>query len=385
MGVGSRSLAGVLLLAFFAVAAPAAATSLHPCLAQGADCTLREVADAAGVRVGAAAQPGLLVADPLYAPTLASEFNSITAENQMKWPSIHPAEDAYDFGPADALVDFAVANDMAIRGHTLLWADPTRIPDWVAASPDGETLHGWLDDHIRTVVGRYAGTVDSWDVVNEPLDLTSNVLRDNVFMEQLGVDYIAEAFRIAHAADPDAQLFLNEVLVSDPNEKFEAFYDLVVDLLAQGVPIHGVGLQGHVLAGLVQPTPAGLRSVVQAFADLGLVVEITEFDVAMPASGSEALEIQGRIYRRLLKACLRVTACQGITFWGFTDRYTWIDSTLGPGRVPLPLDVDYGRKPAYFGARDALVERLTLVPEPGAFVLLAAAALGVIPRARKTR
>ena len=378
------SLRWLVVVWLLAAASPASAIAVHPCLDVGADCTLRQIATAAGVRVGAAAQPSHLANDPLYGPTLAAEFNSITAENQMKWQGIHPAEDVWNFGPADALVDFAAANDMRMRGHTLLWANPERIPDWVEGAEDEETLRGWLDEHIRTVVGRYADAVDQWDVINEPLQNLDIVPWDNVYSQLIGPEYIAEAFRIAHEVDPDAKLFLNEVFLESPTVRFDAFYDLVVDLLADGVPIHGVGLQGHILAGLIQPGPRELAEVVQAFADLGLLVEITEFDVTMSADGEDALESQGRIYRNLLRACLRIEACQGITFWGFTDRYTWIDASFGEDRIPLPLDEDYGRKPAYFGAREALLERLATVPEPGPAVLLVVAAVALRHGTRKT-
>ena len=379
-----RTAAGALLAIGFLAAGSADALPLHPCLEAGASCSLREIATAAGVRIGSAAQPANL-SEPLYAETLAREFNSITAENQMKWPAIHPSEANYDFAPADALVAFAQANDMTMRGHTLLWANPLRIPAWVSAAPDAETLRAWLENHIETVVTRYAGTVDSWDVINEPLQNFSSDLYDNVFLDLLGEDYIAEAFHIAHAADPTAELFLNEVLVEEPNARFDAFYDLVAGLVADGVPIHGVGLQGHIVAGIIQPGGIGLREVIEAFADLGLVVEITEFDVTMSANGPAALEIQAGIYAELLSACLDLAACRGITFWGFTDAHTWIEGTFGPGRVPLPFDEEYLPKPAYDATRQALLGRLAAVPEPSGLALAATIAFAVAAGARRRR
>lgn len=383
--LSSVTAAAVLGAASAACALPVGpSATVHPCLAPGADCTLRQIASAAGVRIGAAAAPQFL-AETAYAQTLASEFNSITAENQMKWPQIHPAEGVWNFGPADDLVAFAQANGMTLRGHNLLWANPDRIPDWVAAAPDADTLRSWLEDHITTVVSRYAGAVDSWDVVNEPLQNLGTDLYDNVFRDLLGSDYIAEAFEIAHAADPTAKLFLNEVLAESPNARFDALYDLVAGLVADGVPIDGVGLQGHIVAGLIQPDGAGLRQVIQAFGDLGLEVEITEFDVVMSASGPDALDVQAAIYGELLSACLDLAACKGVTFWGVSDAHTWIDSTFGPGHVPLPFDVDYARKPAYYATRDALLGRLAL-PEPRGLVLSAsiAAMLGVTVGRRAT-
>ena len=367
--------------AAFAAAGPAAATPVLDCRDPLADCTLRQAADQAGVRMGAAVGPNQLANDPLYGPTLAAEFNSITAENVMKWPAVHPAADRYDFDRADTLVAFADTHDMRVRGHTLLWANPIRIPDWVNAIDDAGTLRATLDDHIRTVVGRYAGRIDAWDVINEPLDNFGIDLFDNVFLQQLGASYIADAFRIAHEADPTATLFLNEVLVSDASHgRFQIFYDLVKDLLDAGVPIHGVGLQGHYIRGITLPEAESLRAAIQAFADLGLVVELTELDISMPGQREDRLEQQGEIYEAIMGACLAVEACQGVTTWGFTDRYTWIDSQIAPGLAPLPFDEDYQRKPAWSGAREALLAR---VPEPGLAVLLALAALSGARRRRR--
>jgi endo-1,4-beta-xylanase len=368
--LAAASIAGLLR------AGPTGALPLHPCLAEGADCSLREIARAAGVRIGAAAEPRFIESDPPYGPLLAAEFDSLTAENRMKWPFLQPSEGVYDFAGADALVGFARTHDLRVRGHTLLWANPAQIPAWVNAAPDADTLRAWLEDHVRTVVGRYRDDVDAWDVVNEPLDNFGTTLYENVFFQQLGPDYIAEVFRIAHQVDPDARLFLNEVLVETPdNARFDAFYELVAGLLADGVPIHGVGFQGHLIEGILDPDPVAFQAAVQAFADLGLVVEITELDVAMPGQGADRADRQRETVHDFMAACLSVPACQGITFWGFSDAHSWIDGTFGPGLIPLPFDEDYLPKPAYEGARDALLERLArTVPEPSLLLLAASLA-----------
>ncbi|MDJ0789479.1 MAG: endo-1,4-beta-xylanase [Myxococcota bacterium] len=349
-----------------------------PCLEPGSDCTLRELADLAGVRIGAATQPALIQGDPTYAEILPREFGSLTPENQMKWVALRPDRDTYRFGPADELVAFAEANGMRVRGHTLLWSDPIRIPDWVSAIDDPVELQGVLDEHIDTVGRRYAGRVDAWDVVNEPLEIFGPpVLRDNVYLDLLGPDYIAQAFHAARAADPGAVLFLNETQVTS-RAKFDALYALVTDLLAQGVPIDAVGLQGHYLTGFNEPAPGFLQEMVQAFADLGLLVELTELDMPVTPLTPDRLEAQARSLGRVMSECLAVEACQGITFWGFTDRYTWIDSFLAPGLIPLPFDVDYQKKPAWFAAADAL--RARAVGEPALLGLAAILGLGCARR-----
>lgn len=379
-GVAAALLA---LAALGALPERARALSLADCTAPGADCTLREVADLVGLRLGAAAASGYIASDPLYGPTLAAEFNSLTPENHLKWPQIHPAPDTWNFGPADALVDFATAAGMRIRGHTLLWANPDRLPAYVAGATSAAEARAYMADHITTLVGRYAGRIDTWDVVNEPLENLGDVLFDNVFLDQIGPGYIGEAFQLAHAADPTARLFLNEVLVEIPgSSRFDAFYDLVKGLVDAGVPIDGVGFQTHLLSPFIQPTGAQLEDAMRRFADLGLGVEITEMDVGMTQTAGDRLGLQAQIYADLIGACVRVAACEGITFWGFTDRYTWLDAAFGPGLDPLPFDVDYGRKPAWFATRDALLARL---PEPAPGALLAPLAAALVLGARRSR
>jgi len=370
-----RLLLGLLL------AGPAGALELD-CLAQGADCRLREAAEQAGVWVGAAVAPAHLDDDPLYGPLLALEFDSLTAENAMKWPQLHPEREVYRFEDADRVVEFAEQHAMRVRGHTLLWANPLRLPGYVNAASSEQEARALLTEHIESVVGRYRGRVQAWDVVNEPLENLGSVLFDNVFLQQIGPGYIAEAFRIAHEADPDALLFLNEIYVSAPgSERFEVFFQLVKGMVDDGVPIHGVGLQTHLIGGVIQPSAADFEAAVRTFAELGLVVEITEMDVAM---FSADLEHQGEIYREITGACLAVEACQALTFWGFTDRYSWLDAAFRPGLVPLPLDQDYGRKPAYFAVRDSLLERIA-VPEPGIAGQLVAVLLAIALQARSRR
>lgn len=381
----ARRLSSFAVVAQGLLAGTSLAASLPACLAPDSDCSLREVAALAGVPVGSAVNPALFAVDPLYVPTLVREFDSVTSENAHKWPSLHPAPGVYDFAAADAVVELAEANGMRVRGHTLLWANPERIPGYVndMASPD--VLRAELTEHIETVVGRYAGRIAAWDVVNEPLENLGSTLYENVFFQQLGPGYIAEAFRIAHAADPSALLFLNEVFVTVPGtERFDAFLALVKDLIADGVPIHGVGLQTHLLGGLVPVDPATFQAAVRTFTDLGLHVEITEMDVPMLGGGADALDLQAEIVQEVVGACLAVPLCDAVTFWGFTDLHTWIDGTFGPGYRPLLFDEAYERKPAYFALRHALQERALAMPEPAgpASALAVLAALGALARRR---
>lgn len=362
---------GALCLLLLQLAIPAVARAAN-CRDPGADCSLREAADQVGVGIGAAAQPGFIAGDPNYGPVLAREFNSLTAENHMKWAAVQPALGVYDFTAADALVDFAELNGMAVRGHNLIWdqelVDST--PAYVSSITDPNELRSLLAEHIQTVVGRYKGRVDAWDVVNEPLVLGGTELYENIFFQLLGPGYIAEALELAHAADPNATLFINEVLVSLQGARFDAFLALAADLLSQGAPLHGVGIQGHYFG---PPDPVQLEANIRALEELGLVVEITELDILLSGNDdpNQKLERQRTGYFNVVSACMAVTGCRRVTTWGFSDRYTWIDGFVGPQFDPLPFDEDYGRKPAYFGVREALLTRSIPVLPPGVLGLAA--------------
>ena len=342
-------------LALLALGCGSDGAGSRDCTEAGADCTLREAADQAGVLIGTAIRDGF-EGDPEYVAALTNDFNSLTAENAMKWAAIQPERGRFDFGLADAMVELAEANGMAVRGHTLLWDQEAvdSTPAYVSAITDPDELRALMADHIRTVVGRYRGRIDSWDVVNEPLQTTGAQLYDNVFHRLLGPGYIAEALALAHEADPDAVLFVNEPLVESAGAKFDALLALTSELRAQGAPVHGVGLQGHFFAAA---EPDELRANIEALASLGVVVELTEVDVLLRSVGDDAarLEHQRQEYYDIASACFAVPACRRITLWGFTDRFTWIDSFIGPGFAPLVLDESYARKPAYFGLRDALL------------------------------
>jgi endo-1,4-beta-xylanase len=326
--------------------------------------TLREAATLADAGIGAAILPLPVAADPLYEPTLAAEFDSLTSENHMKWGLIHPAPDVYDFAAADAHVAFAEAHGMRVRGHALVWGR-LQLPTYVTDATTADELRGYVADHIATVAGRYAGRVAQWDVVNEPLtvfgtDGGTGGYDPNVFYELLGPGYVAEALALAHAADPAARLFVNDFLALIPGPKQDRLFQLASDLLAAGAPLHGIGLQGHLGIFERYPTRAEVEATVARFAALGLEVEITEMDVVIAtAPGDEATRraLQHDVYADVLGGCLAVPACTGVTFWGLSDTYSWIRAFFGLDDDPLPLGDAYARKPAYFGVRAGLLSR----------------------------
>ena len=306
--------------------------------------------------------------DKKYRKLLAAEFSSLSPENQMKWDAIHPEPGVYDFAPADAIVDFAEKHGQVVRGHTLLWH--SQLPAWVHAIEDPAELRAVLKDHIQTVVGRYAGRIQQWDVANEIFadewDQGGVRLRDgstaataNPFIAKLGPGIIADAFRWAHAADPEAKLFLNDYAVEDWNTKSTAYYDLSKQLLAEGVPLHGFAFQAHL--DLQYPFPRTLAANMKRFDDLGLETAITELDVrfTLPANGvptKEQLEAQADTYEGVLEACLSVEDCNSFTIWGFNDKYSWVPSfSPGQGAATVMFE-DYERKPAYYALRETLIE-----------------------------
>ena len=315
---------------------------------------LRDLAEKRGLWVGAAVAEGPLASDEDYAALLMREFNALTPENAMKFETVHPEPGRYDFSKADAIVAFAKKHNMVVRGHTLVWDN--QLPGWVR---EGSFTHDeWvalLREHILTVAGHYRGQVIAWDVVNEAFD-DEGRLRDTLWLRALGPGYIAQAFEWAHEADPDAKLFYNDTGGEGLSLKSDAIYALVQGLLAEGVPIHGVGLQMHIwLDG--PPSPEDLAANLQRLGDLGLEVHITEMDVRTQysqASPAEKLEGQAEVYRRVLAACLNASNCKALVTWGLTDRYSWIPWFTGNPDVPLLFDENGQPKPAYRAVLDTL-------------------------------
>lgn len=279
--------------------------------------------------------------DTVYRDDFLSTFGSLTPENAMKWNAVEPHRGEFDFGDADALVDFAQQTRRRVRGHTLVWDE--QLPGWV-------TDHVWkpadltkaLTTHIDTILGRYRGRVESWDVVNEPLDDNGSLTR-HVFERTLGPRYIDVAFRLAHAADPEARLFLNEIAAELPSPKQDALVALVRGLKQRGVPIDGVGLQDHTSAGGA-PSQATLEHTMRRFTSMGLDVEITELDVQLNRGPrvADPLAAQARAYAAAGAACAATPRCTGVTVWGVTDRWSW----EGAAARPLLFDADGRAKPA---------------------------------------
>ena len=308
---------------------------------------LRELAKARGLEVGTAVRADQLERNRAYRQTVAQQFSTVTPENEMKWGFVEPERGEFEFGAAEEIVEHARDAGQKVRGHTLVWH--FQLPGWVRELGPRE-LRAAMKEHIQRVVRHFRDDVGVWDVVNEPISDRGG-LRPSVFMRRLGQGYIARAFRLAHDADPDAKLYLNEIGAEGINAKSNRLYEVVAGLKREGVPIDGVGFQVHSnLSGLPDDFVENMRR----FAALGLDIAITEADVGvkLPA-GAEDLEAQARIYSQIVRSC-RLVSCKSLTFWGFTDGRSWISETQpGMGAATL-LDESLAPKPAFYAVQDAL-------------------------------
>ncbi len=315
---------------------------------------LRDAAAASGRMVGAALFSSRLGSDASYTGAAGRHFNYVTAEWEMKWDPVQRSPGVFDFSGGDRIVEFAESRGMRVKGHALVWHGAT--PAWVGTLSPPE-LRLAFEDHIRTVAGHYRGRVWAWDVVNEAIDDAQPGLRSTVFSRGLGPGYVAEAFRLARQADPDAQLVYNDYGGEGLNRKSNDVYELVRDLKQRGL-VDGVGLQMHVSATSLPPV-ADIAANIRRLAALGLSVNISEMDVRVrdvPGDTATKLARQRQVYRDVVAACVAEPRCEAVTFWGFTDAHSWIDGFFGPDD-PLLFDEQYRAKPAFFGVQDAFLGR----------------------------
>lgn len=314
--------------------------------------------------------------DSAAAGLVIEHFNSITAENAMKWEHIHPAADTFDFGPADRLVAFGEKNGMAVMGHTLVWHDQT--PREAFLGGDGKLLGRdamlvRMKDHIETVVGRYKGKVKGWDVVNEALT-DEGALRPSPWMQTVGEDFVAKAFEFAHQADPEAELYYNDFSLDKPAKR-DAAVRLVKDLKARGFRVDAIGIQGH--WGMDYPTDENLKAFIEGARAIGVKVLVTEMDVDIlpPAFDYQGADISMRAelrdslnpypnglpdsmqtvladrYAHLFRILVSYAdVVDRVTIWGVHDTRSWLNYWPVPGRTSYPLlfDRSYRPKKAFY-------------------------------------
>jgi endo-1,4-beta-xylanase len=316
---------------------------------------LRAFAEFRGIHIGTSAERQLLDLEPPYAQTLSREFNMLTPRFAMKFGPLRPTRQYFRFWDADRIVDFAEANGMQVRGHTLVWHRV--LPRWLTEGKFSQAeLVAILREHILTVVARYKGRMVAWDVVNEAIS-DDGSLRDTIWLRGIGSKYIDLAFQWAHEADPGAQLFYNDYGGEGLNRKSDAIYRLVRGLQKRGVPIHGVGLQ---LAIALESSLRGreVAANMNRLASLGLKVQITEMDVRIRRTVTERdLAEQARIYGDMLGACLSTPNCTAFLVWDFTDCHSRTLESF-PGCDPAMIfDASYHPKPAYHALIDVLAGR----------------------------
>jgi len=322
--------------------------------------------------VGAALNPAQFTeADVRGAALVKAQFDAITPENVLKWERVHPQPDSYSFELPDRYVSFGEKNHMFVVGHTLVWHN--QVPAWVFQDEDGtpadrEALLKRMSDHIHTVVGRYQGRINGWDVVNEALE-EDGTLRQTPWLKIIGEDYIARAFQFAHEADPQAELYYNDYNLENAAKRNGAV-ELLRKLQAQGVPISGVGIQGHYH--MDAPSNEQVDAAITAFVELGLKVMITELDVdvlplAFQYSGADvslSAELQPKLnpyakglphsvqqalarrYAGLFDVYLKHRGTLArVTFWGVTDGDSWLNNWPVKGRRNYPLLFDRNGRP----------------------------------------
>lgn len=312
-------------------------------------------------------------------PLLRKHFSEVVPGNIMKISFLHPEENVFTFDDADRLVDFALANDMTVHGHTLIWWHPEQIPAWMK-NYTGD-WNAMMHDHVYQIVSHFRGLVHSWDVVNEAVSVTNisptgkatgATYYDSIFYQKMGKEFIENAFKSARQADPDALLYYNDWALSHNDAKLDFTLAMVNDFLARSIPIDGIGFQMHTW--LDWPSVSDIKTAFAKAAATGLMVKITEMDMRInnsflappqgfrpkPQLTPELALAQKDRYKAIVAAYLdAVPPAQrgGITFWGLIDGETWMQHVLPYPEWPLLLHDDYTVKPAFYGVAEALTQQ----------------------------
>jgi endo-1,4-beta-xylanase len=342
-----------------------AASTFPICSSAAETPKLRELAHSKGLFFGAAVSDSQLKR-PDFTPLVLDQCSILVAENQMKWRATHPEQDRFDFTQADFFMDFAESHRLPARGHNLCWHEHN--PAWLDPAITPQNAVSLLTTHIQTVVGRYKGRIHSWDVVNEAIDPTHKNpqgLRNSLWLQNIGEDYVELAHRTAAKTDPSALLAYNDYDIETDapaqQAKREAVLAMLQRFIKKGVPIHAVGVQSHLRTNEGVPTWTGLDKFLSEVEKLNLRVFVTELDVDdqfMPADIRERDRQVAEIYRSFLATVLRHNSVKAVLTWCLSDRDSWLQNFRprkdGLPQRPLPFDADLNPKPAFFALRDVV-------------------------------
>jgi endo-1,4-beta-xylanase len=311
--------------------------------------------------MGVAVTPQSLKSDE--AQLILHHFNSLTAENAMKMGPIHPRPDKYNWSGPDSIAAFAKRHNMKLRGHTLTWHN--QAPKWFFTDSAGKAiskdeLFRRMKEHITSVVTRYKDIVYAWDVVNEVIsDDPKEYYRNSEFYKIAGEEFITKAFQYAHEADPKALLFYNDYNEISPSKR-EKIFQLIKKLRADGVPVHGLGLQGH--WAINEPSYGQLDSTLKRFSELGIPLQITELDISVYPKEHNARDRKASDYdtvfskekeqkqMEVYKMCFELFRkykdhITSVTFWNISDRTSWLDNFPVLNRKDYPLLFDAKLEP----------------------------------------
>jgi endo-1,4-beta-xylanase len=332
----------VAALASLAIGGTAAQAALAP------GTPLKTLAQAAGGRYFGSDMTGNLLSQSTVTQLQSQQFNMVTPGNEMKWDTTEPSNGTFNFGPGDQIVAYAKANGEQVRCHNLVWQ--SQLPSWVSALPASQ-VQAAMETHITTEATHYKGECYAWDVVNEPFNSDGSFVADP-FFNAMGSGYIADALRTAHAADPNAKLYLNDYSIEGENAKSNAMFSLAQSLLAQGVPLNGIGFESHFILGQI---PSDMQANMQRFANLGLDVAVTELDdrITLPATSANLAQ-QATDFSAVVKDCLGVSRCVGVTQWAIGDADSWVPGTFSGQGAATMFDQNYNPKPAFTAVQNTL-------------------------------
>lgn len=298
-----------------------------------------------------------------YRDILTSQFDFVLADNTPNWyftdGGLRPSPTGYNFKQMDKVMAFANKYNMPVQAHHFVWGEEKWLPPWLKeGNYDKQALFKIIEDHIKTVGGRYRGQIREWTVVNEAFSRQQGIygLRDWWGDRTGGKEYIDRAFLVARQVDPGAVLILNDFQNEARGSISDEMYDYIKGAKARGIPIDALGMQMHI-DGNNPPTKAQVIDNMRRFGELGIKVYVTEFDVNMndvKAGSREKNARQAKIYYDMTRACIESRVCPSFALLGITDKETWYNYMGLRDPRPLPFDEWYRPKPAFFSLREAL-------------------------------